>query len=376
MAQQMKLLQQIIENDQLADQRLDEHDILLRNQQDGFLDLQRTIGELARRFDDRPSGTFKEDMETNPRGHVMAITTCDRGGEEVEVPPLIVEVEDEPMDEELEFEIPTVVHHGESRGDYTYDLEGNYLGYLTAFGDLIVTIPEPGTIMDVSVPPPVHQSQVPEFLGLAPFPSDDDFFSDEEEEDEDSGFKGEDEMVEKPSWEEEFGDELVGLLIPEDDGEFDPVGDLEALESLLAGRPMEVFQSPRKEEEGVEAENHSRPEVEVDEMKPPKSTKPREKARKRKPKDANRLRTRGWCTKKRKTKELKSVLNHSPHYMSRVRFGPGNFKWWWTDLFVIGAVELGLGNYKWKDDGHRLMPYIGGPFPQDEEVILLASRAS
>ena len=45
------------------------------------------------------------------------------------------------------------------------------------------------------------------------------------------------------------------------------------------------------------------------------------------------------------------------------------------EVFPHGAVELESGDHTWKVNGHRLKPYIGGPIPSDEEVMLLESRA-
>lgn len=295
---------------------------------------------------------------------------------------------DMPISEEEVKKIRAIIDNIKSRrakgrGGYKYDLEGNYLGYMTSFGDLIVTIPEPGTPMDAyeeepqeicisksetkmdaSVPPPVQQNQVHMFLDLAPFPTDDDFFSDEEEEmdgenfakyiqakdledvvetevdlsdsiqfmfeegeDVNSGFKVEDEVVEEPSWEDEFGEELSDLPTFIELAEFDPVGELEILEALLEEPKLGINQD-------------SRSEVRIDDMKPSKSTKPQEKARERKPDDPNRLQIRGWYKKKRKVKPLKFVHNHSPCYMSRIRFGPGKFKCWWSDPFKTFKIHF------------------------------------
>ena len=68
-------------------------------------------------------------------------------------------------------------------------------------------------------------------------------------------------------------------------------------------------------------------------------------------------------------------------YDSRLRRFPGKLKSRWRCPFVFrevfphGAVELESGDVTWKVNGHRLKPYIGGPIPIDEEVILLESRA-
>ncbi|KAJ0575734.1 hypothetical protein HanIR_Chr05g0216201 [Helianthus annuus] len=61
-----------------------------------------------------------------------------------------------------------------------------------------------------------------------------------------------------PSWEDEFGDELVVLPTLEDE-EFDPVGDLAYLETLLVETPtMEIKYTPNVEEKVAE-EFDSRP---------------------------------------------------------------------------------------------------------------------
>ena len=49
-----------------------------------------------------------------------------------------------------------------------------------------------------------------------------------------------------PSWEDEFGDELVDLPILEGE-EFDPIGDLLLLKTLLAGTPITEANTPDKE---------------------------------------------------------------------------------------------------------------------------------
>ncbi|KAD6118894.1 hypothetical protein E3N88_10165 [Mikania micrantha] len=95
---------EIMDKDKLRDQKIEEHDTLFRNQQAGFLDLQRLVGELAKRFDERPGGAFRANTETNPRRHVKAVTTRSGRGGEIEQPPPVVEVDEEPVDEEIELE--------------------------------------------------------------------------------------------------------------------------------------------------------------------------------------------------------------------------------------------------------------------------------
>ncbi|KAJ0441036.1 hypothetical protein HanIR_Chr16g0793221 [Helianthus annuus] len=139
--------------------------------------------------------------------------------------------------------------------------------------------------------------------------------------------------VEQPSnedqmtWENEFKEELDGLPVDEEVKEFDPEGDLAYLEVLLEGNPMTDI----KEEEVVveEEEHHSWPLVLVL-SEAEKSTTPRERAKKRKIKDLNRKRIEGWGEMERK----KPFTNdRSSHYMPRIRFLPGMFKFWWSDPF-------------------------------------------
>ncbi|KAD4178635.1 hypothetical protein E3N88_27226 [Mikania micrantha] len=94
----------------LSQVKLQEHDTLLRNQQSAFLDLQRSVGDIAKRLDERQGGSFSGNTEANPKGHVKAVTTrSGRGGEkEVEKSPDVDE--EEPVDEEIELETPDKVH--------------------------------------------------------------------------------------------------------------------------------------------------------------------------------------------------------------------------------------------------------------------------
>ncbi|KAD7479839.1 hypothetical protein E3N88_02975 [Mikania micrantha] len=115
-----ELLTQLVANDATTQKILHEHDVLLKNQQSAFLDLQRTVGDIAKRLDERPQGQFPGQPQTNPNAHVKAVTTrSGRGGGEVFIPPVLVEVEEserlvppvdldeeEPVDEEIEMETP------------------------------------------------------------------------------------------------------------------------------------------------------------------------------------------------------------------------------------------------------------------------------
>ncbi|XP_076902248.1 uncharacterized protein LOC143556923 [Bidens hawaiensis] len=99
----------------------------------------------------------------------------------------------------------------------------------------------------------------------------------------------EEEEEHAPSWEDKFGDELVGLPDFEKHEEFDPVGDLIYLETLIMGKPtMEIKCSPNEKEEEVVKEKDQNMVVlesprrrnvrmsveEIGSGPPPKSTKP------------------------------------------------------------------------------------------------------
>ena len=162
--------------------------------------------------------------------------------------------------------------------------------------------------MDEEVPPPVQQELI-----------EDNLCSDNEGE-EKVVLIVEDERKEKvPSWEEEFGDELVGLPVLEEEEKFDPVGDLAYLEKLLEGKPTVVIKNSPNEDEQLNEKFDSRPVEEVDvgmSLQPRK----REKARKKVP----------------------GYQDRSPHYMSRIRFGPGKYKLWFSDLFKCHKTYSGF----------------------------------
>ncbi|KAF5814503.1 hypothetical protein HanXRQr2_Chr03g0111821 [Helianthus annuus] len=144
------------------------------------------------------------------------------------------------------------------------------------------------------------------------------------------------------SWEDEFLGELEDLSDSEQGGEFDPLGDLENLEALLEGKPEKINEPtphveikcgdlPKEVDQVVEEEeHHSWPVVLI--INETKKSKPREKARKRKIKNRDWLQVKSWY-KEERNEPLKQ--DHSSHYMPRIRFMPGKFKFWWSDPFLI-----------------------------------------
>ncbi|KAJ0443117.1 hypothetical protein HanRHA438_Chr16g0763901 [Helianthus annuus] len=235
-------------------------------------------------------------------------------------------------------------------------------------GDPELSDIEPETIMDIEVPPPVQQVANSSHWCPTPWNIDDSFWSDEEgvvEEAElemadytapmEEGAQPPDSMddyedgcyptnpiwdmsdaseVEDDhtlSWEEEFGYELGGLPTLVDEERFDPVGDLTELEALLMEKPtMEFKESPNSAAERADEEFDSRPVENPGDGHPPRS-KTREKAKRSLDKPFAKI--RGWCRRKKEKEALKSTRHHSSHYMPRIRFGLGKFKYWWSDPF-------------------------------------------
>ncbi|KAJ0667119.1 hypothetical protein HanPI659440_Chr17g0674291 [Helianthus annuus] len=193
-------------------------------------------------------------------------------------------------------------------------------------GDRELSDVELETTTDDSVPPSVQQDVTPNWYSTpwyyVPEPTEDDFWNDDGGEDVNEPLdKMENERdMHIPSWEEEFGDELVGLptLVEE---EFDHVGDIIYLETLLVEKPtMEIKQIPNVEEVKVAEELDSWPVEKIVVGLPITPIKSREKARRSL--DQHIMRVQRWCKQKLKA-TLKCIDNHHPHYMSRIRFGPG-----------------------------------------------------
>ncbi|XP_076939946.1 uncharacterized protein LOC143608938 [Bidens hawaiensis] len=105
-------MQHMVTRDQATQKTLAEHDLLFKNQQSAMLDMQRTIGDIARKLNERPPGQFSGSTQQNPAAQIKAITT--RSGKVLgpEVRRNKVEVEDEELvDEEIEMEVPGKVQN-------------------------------------------------------------------------------------------------------------------------------------------------------------------------------------------------------------------------------------------------------------------------
>ncbi|KAL8214262.1 hypothetical protein R6Q57_003711 [Mikania cordata] len=174
----------------------------------------------------------------------------------------------------------------ENQGRFTYDWDGNYLGF--------------------QIPPDVACDE-------------------EEESDMANSIRI---LVEKEEVQSECEDEILETLL---NGELS-VGikvrtheDVEETEEKEAKLPM-----IEEEASDEEVEHQSQPEVRVDDAEPPRSTRPREKARRRK-RNRHRSRSQRWH---QQTRRIRLVHNNSLHYLPRIQLDPGKFKYWWPDPFT------------------------------------------
>ncbi|KAI3797244.1 hypothetical protein L1987_32499 [Smallanthus sonchifolius] len=178
------------------------------------------------------------------------------------------------------------------------------------------------------------------------------------------------EIVDEASWEEEFGDELVGLPTFEEDGEYDPLGDLKLLEDLLYQEPsvgieeevkvQEVINEPRTELVSdlplfTQGRERQEPVEEEDGGSPPRSSRPRDRARRRM--DRHVMKVLGWSYTDRR-KEYTGD-DHAPHYMPRIKFGPSKFKYWWPDPFEFSKLFLRSATHVCKKGGRPII--LNGP---------------
>ncbi|KAJ0434602.1 hypothetical protein HanRHA438_Chr07g0306991 [Helianthus annuus] len=183
-------------------------------------------------------------------------------------------------------------------------------------------IPVTETIMDDEVPPPVQKGIIYDFG------SDSD---DEIDEEEWTAYQRSLVKREVEEEEVELGDSTSWMFVAEEESEEVEIkssGEDEVLESelieLIPYEETKCGDHPARVVE--EEEHHNWPVVGVTE----KSEKPREKARKGKNRDW--LWVESWY-KMEKKEPLKFKHDRSSHYMPRIRFLPGKFKFWWSDPF-------------------------------------------
>ncbi|XP_076907101.1 uncharacterized protein LOC143563450 [Bidens hawaiensis] len=108
LTKQSTMLSHLIDRDNSTQQRLAEHDTLLKNQQSSFLEMSRKVDEMMKQMlPNKQVGAFQGSTELNPKTHLKAVTTrSGRGGDRERLPA----DDEEPVDEEIEMEIPVRTH--------------------------------------------------------------------------------------------------------------------------------------------------------------------------------------------------------------------------------------------------------------------------
>ncbi|XP_076951973.1 uncharacterized protein LOC143625553 [Bidens hawaiensis] len=101
-----EMMHQIVTRDQVTQKTLADHDLLIKNQKSALLYMQRSIGDIVRRLDERPPGQFSGSNQHNPAAQLKAITTHNGKVLGLDVRKDEVEVQDEEvMDEEIVMEV-------------------------------------------------------------------------------------------------------------------------------------------------------------------------------------------------------------------------------------------------------------------------------
>ncbi|XP_021991507.1 uncharacterized protein LOC110888283 [Helianthus annuus] len=101
------MMSQLIVRDQTIQKTLSEHDLMLKNHQASFQYLQRVVGDMSRKLEERLPGQFAGNTQPNRNAHAKATTT--RSGKTVGNPRVeerLVDEEGDVIDEEIEMEAP------------------------------------------------------------------------------------------------------------------------------------------------------------------------------------------------------------------------------------------------------------------------------
>ncbi|XP_076941907.1 uncharacterized protein LOC143611611 [Bidens hawaiensis] len=108
LTKQSTMLSHLIDRDNNTQQRLDEHDTLLKNQQSSFLEMSRKVDEMMKQMlPNKQVGAFQGSTELNPKAQLKAVTTrSGRGGDREQSSA----DDEEPVDEEIEMETPVRAH--------------------------------------------------------------------------------------------------------------------------------------------------------------------------------------------------------------------------------------------------------------------------
>ncbi|XP_022024510.1 uncharacterized protein LOC110924831 [Helianthus annuus] len=101
------MMSQLIVKDQTPQKKLSKHDLMLKNHQTAFQDLQRVVGDMSRKLEERLPDQSAGNTQPNPNAHVKAITT--HSGKTVGNPSVeerVVDEDGDVVDEEIEMEAP------------------------------------------------------------------------------------------------------------------------------------------------------------------------------------------------------------------------------------------------------------------------------
>ncbi|KAK1421883.1 hypothetical protein QVD17_24595 [Tagetes erecta] len=98
---QTKLISQIVNRDKATQLRLQEHDLLLKNQQAAFVDLQKMVGDMSKQLEAAQSSSSSYGK---CKANVSAVTTRSGRGAELVKPQV-----EEPIEKEVELEVPVSV---------------------------------------------------------------------------------------------------------------------------------------------------------------------------------------------------------------------------------------------------------------------------
>ncbi|XP_022026134.2 uncharacterized protein LOC110926739 [Helianthus annuus] len=69
------MMSQLVVRDQTTQKTLSDHDLMLKNHQASFQDLQSVVGDMSRKLEERLPGQFAGNTQPNPNAHAKAITT-------------------------------------------------------------------------------------------------------------------------------------------------------------------------------------------------------------------------------------------------------------------------------------------------------------
>ncbi|MFS8006354.1 hypothetical protein Hanom_Chr14g01248221 [Helianthus anomalus] len=241
-----------------------------------------------------------------------------------------------------------------SQGRYMYDGEGNYLGYQTADGEMNYTISDPRGETCIEIPPLVkeshfeplceededhtHEPKTIMVIEVRPPVKQGIYYEDYR--DLNQWMSEEEEEVEEVEFEEELPSDVELSCVERetlmDETVLHPIQQVfnsshwGPMQWNIDKPTTEIKQAPNEEENEVAKEFDGWPMERLEDGSLPQLLT-QEKAHRSL--DQHSLRVQRWY-KRKHNGTLKCRDNRHPHYISRIRFGPGKFKFWWSDPFT------------------------------------------